>query len=174
MSNSKGLPMKTQKNKTTNIRSKINTCATRQEYLSLCTEIRAATKVVEFLPLIAKLMKTPRYKTFKANKFDTNTGKAVNGSWVVDKTSVASYYQFLPSRGEIADVRLTPKLVKELAKLLEKLKASRTVTIVNINEVATLSISHDRVTTGGGHNDSTTWDSALMFYPVADVIDLEV
>ncbi len=135
----------------------------RSHWLAAARDAKQAKNVSQFMIAVYKLLTEPQYRQHRPAKWDTVTGKVVDYKWCVDKQSVVKNLTI--RKYDFDDYALKP----QLALMLDVLKSSGRSDIyapveddkANAHKIVTVHATYEQ--TGGGHNDSPTYDYVLCF-----------
>lgn len=111
-------------------------------------ELKEAVRLDDFFNGLHGLLQTPEYKTFVATKFDQKTGKAIQGKYKIDKSSVPLYFYF--DEQFESDY---PNISKEVKSALVEILPKRGAHIMRVANDGMLLFEYRSVQIGGGHND---------------------
>lgn len=135
----------------------------RRSWTKAAREMKQARTVSQFFVAVQKLLTTAQYRKKRASKWSSSTGKEVEHSWHIDLHSVVKRVTI--KKSEFDDYLLKP----ELALMLDVLKSSGRSDIYapveadkdNAQKLVVVHCSYEQ--TGGGHNDSPTYEYVLCF-----------
>lgn len=135
----------------------------RRSWTKAAREMKQARTVSQFFVAVQKLLTTAKYREKRASKWSSSTGQEVEHSWYIDTSSVMKSLTI--KKSEFGDYLLKP----ELALMLDVLKSSGRSDIyapieddkANAQKLVIVRCSYEQ--TGGGHNDSPTYEHVLCF-----------
>lgn len=131
-------------------------------------ELKEVMRVDDFFNCLHVLLQTPEYKTFVAIKFDQKTGKAIKGKYRIDKDSVPLYFYF-----DDYFVREFPNIGKEVRSALVEILPKRGAHIMRVANDGMLLFEYRSVQTGGGHNDSPSYEIKIAVTVVRSTSSVE-
>jgi hypothetical protein len=151
----------------------IGTRRVRKEWKALADQIKKSSNFDEVLALLHDLIETPKYATAKASAFDPASGKPTEVKWVRDKAGMGTF-AFVD--GQTSEIKF-PELFKErMRDFLEDyemgiVQASLYMTKGTVEVPRCLTVSFKEVSTGGGHNDSISYATAVVITPVILILE---
>lgn len=144
----------------------------RKVWKDMAARLSITEDAYEALEILHDLLATPRYAVSKAAAFDSASGKPTEIKWVRDKEGM----KFMFYAGNFTDFKLPECLVELFESHLEAFgMGDRSATVYKTMESTdtvvgrTVIFSYANVSTGGGHNDSTTYANAVAVH-IASVV----
>lgn len=144
----------------------------RKSWKSLAALLSVTEDAYEALEILHDLLAIPRYAISKASAFDSVSGKPTEIKWVRDKEGMKCMF----FAGNFTDFKLPECLVELFESHLEAFAlGDRSATVYKTMESTdtvvgrTVIFSYANVSTGGGHNDSTTYANAVAVH-IASVV----
>lgn len=145
--------------------NQVSTSIPNPEYSNKLSELAACRTTEKALFLIADLLVTCQRLTSIAKRFDPKTGKPVEFSVKDDLNSQPDVLRYVPF-SEMG-VKVHPMVAKRLNYICDDISVSREAVLLSDESGAKLVITSERVSTGGGHNSTTTYADALIFRAIS-------